>query len=385
MPDVQQTPAGGPNGDRCPASVTVLVVDESAVARRQLRTALQSTHEFTVVGEARTCAEAVGLVERLRPATVLMHLGAPVARGLEAIERIMATRPTPIVVYSSEDATACGGNPLDALSAGAIEVVARPDASSAARREEYEDQLRRLLRAAARIKVITHPRGRLRANGGSGAADSSSPAEARSGTATGGRAGALEMAPRRVRLVAIGASTGGPPALAQVLGGLPADFQPAVLVVQHMADGFIPGLVSWLDSLCALPVVEAEPGRRLPAGVVSIAPSGSNLLVRDGLRACCEPAPKRQFHVPGIDEAFWSVASIVGGEAVGVLLTGMGRDGAAGLKALREKGAVTIGQDEATSAVYGMPAMAWKLGAVQHQLPLPEIAPAVVRVCRGAP
>jgi len=389
VPDVHRTPAGGSNGSPPAGNVTVLIVDESAVARRQLRTALQATQEFTVVGEARRCADAVGLVERLRPATVLMHLGRPVADGLEAIERIMATRPTPIVVYSSEDATSDGANPLDALSAGAIEVVAKPDASTGARQEEYADKLRRLLRAAARIKVITHPRGRLRANGTTGPVDGTDTAEraaeARSGTATLGPAAALDEGPRRVRLVAIGASTGGPQALAQLLGGLPAGFQPAVLVVQHMADGFIPGLVSWLDSLCALTVVEAAPGRRLPPGVVSVAPSGSNLLVRDGLRACCEPAPKRQFHIPGIDEAFWSIASIVGSEAVGVLLTGMGRDGAAGLKALREKGAVTIGQDEATSAVYGMPEVAWKLGAVQHQLPLPEIAPAVVRLCREAP
>jgi two-component system chemotaxis response regulator CheB len=397
--DVHLTPSGGPNGARPTGTVTVLIVDESAVARRQLRTALQATHEFAVVGEARSCAEAVALVERLRPATVLMQLGTPVARGLEAIERIMATRPTPIVVYSSDDGSAAGGNPLDALSAGAIEVVAKPDASTAARREEYADQLRRLLRAAARIKVITHPRGRLRATGPTGpveATDATDSAESttdatdrtgdlRTGTAPGRPAGGLDVAARRIRLVAIGASTGGPQALAQVLGGLPADFQPAVLVVQHMADGFIPGLVSWLDSLCALPVVEAVPGRRLAPGVVSIAPSGGNLLVRDGLRVHCEPAPKRQFHIPGIDAAFWSIASIVGDEAVGVLLTGMGRDGAAGLKALRDKGAVTIGQDEGTSAVYGMPEVAWKLGAVQHQLPLPEIASAVVRLCRVTP
>lgn len=397
MADVPVTPAGAPNGARPAGTVTVLIVDESAVARRQLRAALQATREFTVVGEARTCAEAVAMVERLRPATVLMQLGSPVARGLEAIERIMATRPTPIVVYASDDGTAEGGNPLDALSAGAIEVVAKPDASSAARRDEYADQLRRLLRAAARIKVITHPRGRLRGNGPSAASDAADAGDivesttdagrgvVQKATANGRSAADLDVMARRVRLVAIGASTGGPQALAQVLGGLPASFQPAVLVVQHMADGFIPGLVTWLDSVCALPVVEAVPGGRLPAGVVSVAPSGGNLLVRDGLRAWCEPAPRRQFHIPGIDAAFWSIASIVGNEAVGVLLTGMGRDGAAGLKALRDKGAITIGQDEATSAVYGMPEVAWKLGAVQHQLPLPEIAPAVVRLCQVTP
>jgi chemotaxis response regulator CheB len=181
-----------------------------------------------------------------------------------------------------------------------------------------------------------------------------------------------------VTLLAIGASTGGPQALATVLGALPADFGPAVLVVQHMAEGFIPGLVSWLDQLCPLPVVMGATGRRLMPGTVTIAPSGLNLLVRDHLRVVCEPAPERQFHVPGIDASFESIAESVGAEAIGVLLTGMGRDGAAGLKAMRERGALTIGQDEATSAVYGMPAAAFAAGAVEHQLPLPEIAPLVL-------
>jgi two-component system chemotaxis response regulator CheB len=378
------TPNGASYDVRVPGTVTVVIVDESAVSRRQLRADLQATAEFTVVGEARSCADAVALVERLRPATVLMHLGAPAARGLEAIEQIMATRPTPIVVYSSESAAAGGANPLAALSAGAIEVVAKPDASSAVRQKEYADQLRRLLRAASRIKVITHPRGRLRSNGVDRPAETLDACAANGTDARPGPARTLATAHRRIRLVAIGASTGGPQALAQVLGGLPADFRPAVLVVQHMADGFIPGLVSWLDGLCPLPVVVAEAGQRLAPGVVSVAPSGRNLLVRDGMRASCEPAAQRQFHIPGIDEAFWSIAAILGDEALGVLLTGMGRDGAAGLKALRDKGAVTIGQDEATSAVYGMPAVAWKLGAVEHQLPLPEIASSVVRLCQEA-
>jgi chemotaxis response regulator CheB len=178
-----------------------------------------------------------------------------------------------------------------------------------------------------------------------------------------------------VKLVVIGASTGGPQALLTVLSALPADLEQAVLVVQHMAEGFIPGLVSWLDQLCALPVVMGATGRRLAPGTVTVAPSGLNLLVRDHLRVVCEPAPERQFHVPGIDASFESIAASVGAEAVGIVLTGMGRDGAAGLKAMRERGAITIGQDEATSAVYGMPAAAWNAGAVEHQVPLPEVTP----------
>jgi two-component system chemotaxis response regulator CheB len=413
VPDGALSAAAAAAAGRPAAKVSVLLVDESATSRRQLRSALQATDEFVVVSEARSCREAVALVEQFRPSTVLMHLGAPVAAGLDAIEQIMAARPTPIVVYSDERGTAGGDNAVMALSAGAIEVVARPGLGSTARLDEYADDLRRLLRAASRIRVITHPRGRLRttipangtaANGVPGRASRPPPASPTAGLscapASGGRS--TTPAPGRplaaptgstvtkpsaphgpIRLVAIGASTGGPQALSQILGAFPVDFEPAVLVVQHMADGFIPGLVSWLDSVCAMQVVIAEPGRRLAPGVISVAPSGSNLLVRDTLRTLAEPPRDRQFHVPGIDVAFSSIAEVVGAESIGVLLTGMGRDGAAGLKALRETGATTIGQDEATSAVYGMPAVAWTLGAVEHQLPLGEIAAAVVRLVRG--
>jgi chemotaxis response regulator CheB len=184
-----------------------------------------------------------------------------------------------------------------------------------------------------------------------------------------------------VALLAIGASTGGPQALLTLLSALPADLAQAVLVVQHMAEGFIPGLASWLDGLVPMTVVVGESGRRLARGTVTIAPSGGNLLVQDDrLRTVCVPPEPGQFHVPGIDATFTSVARALGPAAVGVLLTGMGRDGAAGLRLMRDRGAVTVGQDEATSAVYGMPAAAAAAGAVEHQLPIEQIAPALLCV-----
>ena len=182
-----------------------------------------------------------------------------------------------------------------------------------------------------------------------------------------------------IRLVVIGASTGGPQALAQLFTSLPGDFEPAVLVVQHMADGFIESLAAWLNEMAALPVVVGESGRKLEPGTVTVAPSGLNMFVHDRrLRVTCETPPPTQFHVPGIDVTFRSVADNVGADAIGVLLTGMGRDGAAGMKALHDRGATTIAQDEATSAVYGMPAAAEALGAVDLGLPLPAIAPALL-------
>ncbi|HEU0132139.1 MAG TPA: chemotaxis-specific protein-glutamate methyltransferase CheB [Mycobacteriales bacterium] len=361
--------------------VPLLLVDDSPVQRRFLRSALESCPEFSIVGEARNGREAVAMVERLRPAAVLMDLDLPVMNGIEAIERIMASRPTPIVVYSAFVEGANSTNAIDALAAGAVDVVAKPQWGEGGRLDEYAEELRRRMRVASRVKVITHPRGRLRTTSPSLAtaprvrtAGAGAPATAFAAAAT---AAAEGRKPGTVRLVAIGASTGGPQALATVLGALPEGFAPAVLVVQHMAEGFIPGLVSWLDQLCPLPVAMGATGRRLAPGTVTVAPSGLNLLVRDHLRVVCEPAPERQFHVPGIDASFESIAETVGAEALGVILTGMGRDGAAGLKAMRERGAVTIGQDEATCAVYGMPAAAWTAGAVEHQLPLPEIAPLI--------
>lgn len=366
MPDANVTqappaPVGGP------AAISVLLVDESASSRRLLRGALQATDEFVVVGEARTVRDAAMLVDRLQPATVLMHLDSPVAVGLAAIESIMAARPTPIIVYSGELGADGKGSALDALSAGAVEVVAKPDWDNPAGVDRYVAELRRLLRAASRIKVITHPRGKLR-----------TAAQPPPETA------AAVVSERAIRLVVIGASTGGPQALAQVLGALPADFAPAVLVVQHMAEGFIPGLVSWLDTVSPLTVGIAEAGRVLRPGSVSIAPSGHNVQVGRNLRVLLSEPSARQFHVPGIDPAFCSVAESIGPHAIGILLTGMGRDGAEGLKSLRDAGAVTIGQDEASSAVYGMPGVAMTLGGVEHQLPLNEIASTVVRLVRSA-
>jgi two-component system chemotaxis response regulator CheB len=362
------------------APVTVVVVDDSSVQRRFLRAALEGEHGFTVVGEARNGKEAVALVGRLRPSAVLMDLDLPVMSGIEAIERIMSASPTPILVYSAFVAEANSENALEALSAGAVDVLAKPGPDDTGTLEEYAEVLRRKLRVCARVRVITHPRGRLRSQGMSGQTPTLAGGVRRPLTSTPIATPADPDGSRQsVRLIAIGASTGGPQALLTLLGQLPADLEQAVLVVQHMAEGFIPGLASWLDGLVPLPVTVGESGRRLAPGTITIAPSGGNLLVQDDrLRVLCTPPEPGQFHVPGIDASFDSVARALGPEAVGVLLTGMGRDGAAGLLAMRNRGALTIGQDEASCAVYGMPAAAFALQAVERQLPLQEIAPSLL-------
>jgi two-component system chemotaxis response regulator CheB len=364
--------------------LTVVVVDDSAVQRRFARAALEADGQLTVVGEARNGRDAVALVDRLRPQVVLMDLHLPVMNGIEAIERIMAIRPTPILVYSAFVDGDDRENAAAALAAGAVDVMEKPAPDCAGRLDEYADMLCKRMRVAARVKVITHPRARL---GGSPATLSTHRLNGlRAGTRTPTRAGAGnggDRQPRRVRVVAIGASTGGPQALSVLLADLPENLDAAVVVVQHMAEGFIEGLATWLDSACALRVEVAVHGRQLLPGTVTIAPSGRNLVVHDSLRITTHEPPPTQYHVPGIDLTFTSVAEVVGADAVGVLLTGMGRDGAAGLKCLHDVGAVTVAQDEGTSAVYGMPAAAMDVGAVDVQLPLSDIGPAICRLVEG--
>lgn len=310
---------------------------------------------LSIVGGARTGAEVDQLLLATEPRAVLLDLDLD-AGGLDIIERIMAARPIPIVVVG-----AAALRPEAALGAGAVDVVGALDVDPSD--PGYARMLIRHLQVASRVRVISHPRARLRRR----APDDAPP-----------------PIPGRTPLVAIGASTGGPPALAQVIAELPRGFEAAVLVVQHMADGFVEGLARWLDEACRLPVVVAADGERIRPGVVHVAPAGSNLEVGAGNRVRLTPPQPGQFNVPGVDVTFRSVAQAAGPLAVGVLLTGMGRDGALGLRAMRDAGAATIGQDEATSVVWGMPGAAQEIDAVGLELPLDEIGGAIVTALRRA-
>lgn len=384
---VAPTPAGAEAGSRQP--LTVVVVDDSTVQRRFARAALEADSDVVVVGEARDGRDAIALVERLKPGAVLMDLHLPVMNGIEAIERIMATRPTPILVYSAFVDGEDRSNAAAALAAGAVDIIEKPGAEGGGDLDAYAADLRRRIRVAGRVKVITHPRGRL------GGAASPLSTRRLGGPVRAAAAPARPPVPRprtqpgvksrKVKVIAIGASTGGPQALARLVAELPPDLDAAVVVVQHMADGFIEGLAGWLDGLCALPVGVGASGRRLLPGTVTVAPSGLNLVVHDQLRVTTHRPPANQYHVPGIDATLSSVAEAVGAQAIGVLLTGMGRDGAAGLKMMRDRGAFTIAQDEETSAVYGMPAAAVALDAVDVQLPLADVAPTMLRVAGFEP
>jgi two-component system, chemotaxis family, protein-glutamate methylesterase/glutaminase len=372
-----------------------VVVVAATLARGGQLERLLAAPGFAVVGVARGAEDAERLVALSTPAAVLVDLDLAEG-GLEAIERIMANRATPIVVVGD-----AAGQPEAALAAGAVDVVGPLDVPPGT--PDFAEALRRHLKMASRVAVITHPRARLRARSlvrpapaapteAAGAPPGPAQPPMPAGSLGVSRAPAGPQAPpaaepgppdvaaRRARpvVVAIGASTGGPPALATILRELPAELDAVVLVVQHMAEGFLEGLARWLDEASPLRIQVAVDGDRVVAGTVYLAPAGRNMLLRPGFRIELVEPSVGQFHVPGVDATFHSVARVCGGRAVGALLTGMGRDGAVGLRAMREAGAVTIGQDESTSVVYGMPAAAKALEAVDRELPLTAVAPALV-------
>lgn len=358
----------------------VLVVEDSETIRRYLVEVFAAAPDFEVVGEAADGEQAIRMCESLRPDVVTMDIVLPVMSGVAATEYIMAWCPTPIVVVSASINRGEALKTYDALAAGAVDLVDKPGTTMAS--DAWEKEFLSRVRMVARIKVITHPRGRLkgtgRIGGNSGEAEQRFPV-------TSQAPGRLAMATRPpgnggVRAIFIGASTGGPAAVADILRTLPATFPIPVVLVIHVSDQFAFALAEWLNTQSKLAVRFAADGERLPAtgqpGVL-LAPAGNHLVLEAGLLRLRRTAERHSCR-PSVDELFESVAAEMGAAAACVLLTGMGRDGAAGLLAARSAGCLTIAQDEATSIVFGMPGEAIRLNAASRVLPLPEIAPALL-------
>lgn len=405
----------------------VLIVDDSTLVRAALREMLESDSDIQVVGEAANGREALVRAAELRPNIITMDVRMPIMDGLETTEQLMAYNPTPILAITALYARDDVDISFKMLGAGALEVMEKPDISDPAAYERARSELIRRVKLLARVRVVTHLRGRRRTDSGDknedvpwrvtrspkppqssatealapgritrlreqpanappmfsraprssepppASADGNTPiipavpvAPAIPSVALPAASTQLPRARLRFPVVVIGASTGGPRIVQQILHALPETFDAAVLVVQHIAEGFSTGMVEWLATNCSLPVKLAAEHDRIQRGIILVAPDSFHLFVEPDGRIHLDVQPMLQR--PSVDIAMQTAASVFGTYTTGVLLTGMGRDGAIGMQHIRQAGGYTIAQDEASCSIYGMPRAAVELDVVDDIL-----------------
>jgi two-component system chemotaxis response regulator CheB len=345
--------------------IRVLVVEDSLTVREHLLEVLRSDPDLEVVGHASNGQLGIDLCRELRPDVVTLDMHLPVMDGITATEHIMAHFPTPILIVSASTNRGDLFKTYDALAAGAVDVLEK----NTGREPEgvWEARFLSAVKLVSRIRVITHPRARL---GLLKRTDPPMPSLAPRASAIPGDG--------RYRIVALGASTGGPGALVQVISGISRHLPLSILVVLHIDDPFATAFAEWLSKQTNHPVKYARGGEPLVVDTsrVLMAPPGKHLIARKG-QLILSSGPERHSCRPSVDELFESLSVESGPQTIASLLTGMGRDGAAGLLALRKAGAHTIAQDEASSVVWGMPREAVLLGAADRILPVSEIAGAI--------
>ena len=331
----------------------VLIADDSPVARQLLRELIDAQPDMMVVGVAATARETIDQVHRLRPDLVTLDPSMRAGDGIRAAQHIMAQRPTPIAVITAAPVDPGSRSSFDALSSGAVEVLPKPSRANLAdvqQRTCFARQLRRV----AEVGVIGTRAPRA-------ACASSAPVGASTGSSD--EQPAARGLPHCASVIAIGASTGGPPCIRTALSSLDPDSAPSVLIVQHMYREFVPGFAAWLRDGLPLPVAIAREGMMMEPGHVYVAPGDRQLTVDAEGVLHAQRAPAQPYPRYAVDVLFNAAGAAFGARALGVLLTGMGRDGAAGLRALRDAGAFTIAQDEASCTVFGMPLAAAELDA----------------------
>lgn len=347
-----------------PIKTRVLVVDDSALMRGLLSEMINTAPDMEVVGVAPDASVAREMIKALNPDVLTLDVQMPKMDGLEFLDRLMRLRPMPVVMVSAY--TEAGSDTtLKALELGAIDFIGKPRADGIKTMDDYAEELIEKLRAAKGARLRKQVVARF------------APPPVAHGASAGLRVGASN------KIIFLGASTGGTEAIKEFLMGLPADCPPT-LIVQHMPEAFTASFARRLDSLAAPRVIESQGNEKIEAGTIYIAPGHSHLQIRrssaGGYVTELLATPPVNRHRPSVDVLFDSAASLLGSQAIGVILTGMGKDGAQGMLRMRQAGARTFGQDEASCVVYGMPREAFLVGAVDEQCALDDMARRVLSV-----
>lgn len=341
--------------------IRTLIAEDSLVILKYLRYILESDSEISVVAEANNGQEAVELAGQLRPDVIIMDINMPKMDGFEATRRIMHANPRPIILISAVHDPKEVKTAFQALKDGALTVLEKPMGLGSA---GYEQSARELIQTVKQSPSMRMEPPRQRQKKAPPIRSSSTvscqvePTSARS----------------EIELVAIGASTGGPPVLQRILAGLTEEYPAPILIVQHITAGFLRGLAEWLEQATGFPVSISSHMELLLAGHVYLAPNGFQMGVERGRRIVLSHNETENGVGPSVSHLFRSVADVFGPKAIGILLTGMGSDGAGELKLMRERGAVTIAQDKDTSLIFGMPGEAVKIGAARYVLPPSKIS-----------
>jgi two-component system chemotaxis response regulator CheB len=337
--------------------IKLVIVDDSRVVQEFLTHILASDPEIQIVGVASSGQEAIELVKFKRPDAITMDVHMPGIDGYEATRMIMETFPTPIVIVSGGISTTDVNNTYRAFEAGALAVVLRPPGFDNSKFKTLKDELIQTVKLMSEVKVVKL-----------------SPRNRKEYTKILPAIQFLENDLKKIELIAIGASTGGPMVLQKILSRLPSDLPMPVLIVQHIAGGFVNGFQEWLSISSGIKLKIAENGECLLPGIGYIAPDNLHMGINSkGKINLCDLPPENGLR-PSINNLFRSVAQYYGSKALGVLLTGMGKDGADELKTLKDIGAITIVQNEETSVVFGMPAEALRIGAADYALSPERIA-----------
>jgi two-component system chemotaxis response regulator CheB len=343
--------------------IRVLLVEDSRLYLAILKRILNSSPQIEVVGEARTGLEALPLIPKFNPDVICTDLHMPQMNGLEFTYEVMALYPRPILVISASVQEDDTHHVFQLLEAGALDIFPKPRAGLAIDDELLQQALIDKITILSGVKVFKKKR--------------KSPSQVKN-LETGQRSNFSFNSYFKPKVVVIGASTGGPQALQELFSQLPSNFPLPVICIQHICLGFLQGFIDWLASSCRLPIQIAQPGDIPKPGIIYFPPEHQHLEVDTKGRFICSDAPPLDGHRPSVTVTFKSVAKFYSKATVGILLTGMGRDGADGMQAIARAGGLTIAQDEATSIIFGMPKEAIDLGAAKQVLPIHAIAPTLL-------